>query len=167
MIDLEVRYIIRDMLYFEGNTPAGMIGQQVLVYINSEGKEIIQTIDDVRWCEDNEIENPKYRYEMPAEPEKFKVIKKLNPASPYPVWTTHKEGGICIHPKGRSEGCILIDTATRLGKSMYDDLIDRLYNKNETLNGEISLVVDKRRKQDINRFPVYYVNNPNYKQEPT
>lgn len=162
--DITVNYVIKDMLYFDGDVPAGMIGSQVLTYINSEGKEIIQTINDVRWCEDKDIESKKYPYEMPAAPEVFKIIKKLNPQSPYPVWTSHSEGGICVHPKGRSEGCILIDTATTLGKTMYADIIMRL-NRGDKMTGEIASVVDMRRKQDIKRFPVYYESNPKYKQE--
>lgn len=165
---LTVRYTITGMIYDENKRAIGMTGEQVLVYTDRDGHSFSQTMM-VKFAEGSYAEglreNPKYPYEMPAQPEKFKIVRKQNPDSPYPIWTTHSERGICIHQAGRSEGCILVDTREPKGKYIYDNLMDRIYKLAEPLMGEILAVLDKRTAEEIKQFPVYYENNPQYIKE--
>ncbi len=168
MRDLDVSMTIEGMLFDQAGKAVGMFGRQTVKYRFEDGREVEQTIERVRWCEDSEIENRKFPWEMPAAPEAFPIDSKMrhNPASPYPVWTGHSEGGVCIHEKGRSEGCILVDTATKDGKAIYNDLVRRVFTEGKILMGEISEVIDRRSKADIEKYPVYYSSNKNYKKEP-
>lgn len=160
--------IIEGMLTDQAGKAVGMFGQQTIKYRFEDGREVEQTIDRVRWCEDNVVENPKFPWEMPASPAEFSIESKMrhNPDSPYPVWTTHPEGAVCVHPEGRSEGCVLVRTKTPAGKAIYDDLVRRVFTDGKILKGEITEVIDRRSKADIAKYPVEYPNNPKYKKEP-
>lgn len=163
--DIEVEITIDNMLYAASGAANGMTGSQILRYKFDNGKMYSQELFKVRWQEDKAIEDKKRPYEMPASPARFEVVKNANPNPFYALATTHPEGGICIHAVGRSEGCILIDTATTLGLDIYKDIKRRVYDDGEKVTCEIVRVTDRRRKEDVEKYPVYYANNDNYVRE--
>lgn len=167
MQNLSVSMIIEGMLTDQAGKAVGMFGQQIIKYRFEDGREVEQIIERVRWCEDAAIENPKFPWEMPASPAPFDIKKNTVNNNPfYQLLTTHPEGDVCIHKKGRSEGCILIDTDTVNGNAIYNDMVRRVVKEGKTLKGEIIAVIDRRAKTDIEKYPVYYPNNPNYRKEP-
>ncbi len=164
---LIVRSIIDSMILNREGRVIGMRGQQEMTYIFADGREISQLLGGVRWEEDNTIEDPNYPYEFPAGPGEFQIVRKRNPRSPYDIWTTHPEGGICIHQFGRSEGCILIDVRTDIGLEIFNDLRSRLYDNDtsEEMYGVIESVIDRRSSADVTKWPVKYESHPQYYRE--
>jgi len=155
----------------ENGKVVGMHGRQYTRYRNKLGEMMEHTVENVQWKEKDLEERQKYPWENPAEPNTddkqgyFKIFRrpdKYEKKSRYEIWTDHSEGGIRIHPKGRSEGCPLFDTDNPIGEKSYEELFDRVYNNREVLTGQVKAVIDKRTESERNGAQVPYQNNTKY-----
>ena len=112
------------------------------------------------------VKNPVQKATSFAEYEARKASEiKKNPTSSfaqYPVFTTHSETGIMVHPNGRSEGCFMFDTTKAEGAEAWRDIKNRTIQQGQVLRGRVTCVTDKRRASERRAAPVYYLNNPNY-----
>ena len=163
--DLTVESTIESNIRNSSGSIIGMKGKQKITYIKSDGNKIEQTIDNVIWKEDADVENSRYPYEMPASPEDgFEIRKNTyeNSRVRYPILTTHSETGIMVHANGRSEGCFMFDTTKVEGDEALSDLHNRTVNQGEVLRGRVTCVTDKRTAAERRVAPVYYLNDPNY-----
>lgn len=140
--------IISNLLNDEGSI-IGMRGTQRINYTNEHGRVITENYE-IRWEEDEIIENQQYPYEFPPNPETFEIYEGTR--TRFPVQTRHSETGVAIHElgNGRSEGCIIAS------EEIIRDLLRRIRAEQSNLHGRISQVVDSRNEQDQQTAPLPY-----------